>query len=152
VQQGLLDARTAYGACPPTAGWAPMVTAALAILCLWADGPTEEILRLADEVISDPGATHHPIALTGAWALKAAVLAARADRRPRSKPGSRQLRYAPRDRLIVSRKERTRGHPRQAHTFCSETSTLPPKTAPQASGSSAISHPTETPPGQPSQR
>ena len=80
LEQGLLAARVAYRACPPTAGWAPMVTAALALLCLWAEGPTDEILQLADEVIADPGAAHQPIALTGAWALKAAVLAEHDDR------------------------------------------------------------------------
>ncbi|CAJ1585774.1 MerR family transcriptional regulator [[Mycobacterium] wendilense] len=79
VEQAREWARTGYQLCPPEHVWMPMQAASLALLCTWVDGPTEEVLTLCEQVLSCPAGAQQPIATTGAWALKAVVLASQGD-------------------------------------------------------------------------
>lgn len=77
VVEGLRWARSAYRTCPPDDPWFAMEGALVALLCSWVDGPTDEVLQVAQDVRARPGTSHQPIALAGVWALTGYVLAAR---------------------------------------------------------------------------
>lgn len=72
-------ARAALATSPPGAQWLPMLNAAYALLAYWVDGPTDDVLRAADDVIGTDAGRQQPIAVVGAHALRGAVLAERGD-------------------------------------------------------------------------
>ncbi|MFA5708276.1 MerR family transcriptional regulator [Mycolicibacterium sp.] len=80
VEQALEWARTGCRLCPRDHVWMPMQMASAALLCCWVDGPGDEVLALCEEVLALPASAGQPIALAGAWALKAVVLAGRGER------------------------------------------------------------------------
>ncbi|BBZ35497.1 MerR family transcriptional regulator [Mycolicibacterium confluentis] len=80
VERALQWACSGFALCPPDDPWAPMQGASLALLRLRVGGPTDEVLSLADQVLSSAHLPDHPIAQAGAWAIKAVVLAERGDR------------------------------------------------------------------------
>jgi ATP/maltotriose-dependent transcriptional regulator MalT len=79
IENALHSVRSALAVCPRNDPWFPMQCALAALLCSWVDGPTDEVLTFGDEALTSPLNTGQPIALAGAWALKAAVFAARGD-------------------------------------------------------------------------
>ena len=79
VERALRAAMSGYAACPRNHPWFPMQGASVALLRCAVEGPTDEVLLLAEEVLAHPAITDQPIALVGMWALKGVVLAARGD-------------------------------------------------------------------------
>ena len=79
VGRALPWARAGVAACSPADPWFPMHVASLALLCLRVDGPTAEVLGLADQVLASTHRDQQPIAVAGAWALRSVVLASNGD-------------------------------------------------------------------------
>lgn len=79
LEQALTRARQGLANCAADDPMLPLHASCVALLCSWVDGPTDEILQVADQILAIPGTVKIPPIRALAWALSACVLASRKD-------------------------------------------------------------------------
>jgi ATP/maltotriose-dependent transcriptional regulator MalT len=89
LEQALTRARQGLANCAADDPMLPLQASCVALLCSWVDGPTDEILQAADQILAIPSTVKLPPIRAMAWALSACVLASRKD--PRALHALRQL-------------------------------------------------------------
>ena len=79
LEQALTRARQRLANCAADDPMLLLHALCVALLCSWVDGPTEEVLQAAEQILASPGVSDVPPIRASAWALKACVLASRGD-------------------------------------------------------------------------